>query len=128
MFQCKVESNKYGQHLSASVPLFSAKLSDIKLFCHKIYLRLSVWDRDDLITAIIGISDLDDYNYEREMDNLTQYEIHEIINCMKDCQWAEINDYDEAWNIVNDIYEQITYLPSNMNKRHHKRKNKTLLK
>lgn len=112
MFECKVKSNKYGQHLSASVSLFSTQLSDIKLFCRKIHLRLSVWNRNDLITAIIGISDLDDYVYEREIENLTPDEIHEIINYMKDCQWTEISDYDEAWSIVNNIYEEIMHLSS----------------
>ena len=121
MFECKVESNKYGQHLSASVPLFSTQLSDIKLFCRKIHFRLSVWKRDGLIKAIVGIGDLDDYDYEREIDNLTPYEIHEIMNYMKDCQWAEISDYDEARNLINNIYEEITHFPSDMNRRPHKK-------
>ena len=90
------------QNLYVRSQLFEEKLSPHKYFCGQPYMFLSVWLDNDKASARFGIGDLDDYDYEKGfLDNPSYELLHEIINRMKDHEYAFIDGFEDVEKFIN---------------------------
>lgn len=95
---------KYGSCLHAQVPLFEETINN-KRFCGKPFLYLVTWEKNNIISTILGVGDLDDYDYYTEFKNVTPGFVHELINWLKDHEYAKVRDFSDVDDFINGYFK-----------------------
>lgn len=98
----------FGDLLAVRIPLFESKFNkthDNCLFCGQPFMYLVVWrTKPNDVTCSLGIGDNDDFDYYITLKNQTPEQVHEIINWLKDHEYAEIRSFIDIEAFVDDFF------------------------
>lgn len=98
------------KHLVVTSSLFSRGMTTMeeyeyqycKGFCGNPWLCLHVTEEVDTgkIEAEFSINDNDDYDLRVDYKDLTPAKVHEMINYMKDCEWADTDQFISLYKLI----------------------------
>lgn len=103
MYMSYKEYKNNNKYLYVRVQLFEEKSLSNTYFCGQPYMYLVVWQENTNSSARFGIGDMDDYDYEKDLENPSYELLHEIINWMKDHEYASVVGFEDVEKFLSIV-------------------------
>lgn len=101
-----ISYSKYKSHstLSATAPLFENKTDKYHCLFHgQPHMYMVCHNENNTLSCYVGIGDNSDFDYYKHYTCIKPEQIHELINILNDCTYAQINNFDDVKNIIDNI-------------------------